>query len=176
MRYTLFGVATMVLALALTGCAQKPIHMATSFDSAQAQKLMAPGNNTLRGSAVIRQSGGGTVTCAGYNVQLVPATAYARDRIRAIYKSENGGFLDVNSGFGGFDSTDSEYTRLTSSTTCDAQGFFTFENISDGEFYVTTTIAWKVPVNAYVTASAGGALAKKVALSGGKTTNIVLAP
>jgi hypothetical protein len=52
---------------------------------------------------------------------------------------------------------------------CDAQGFFTFDGVADGSFFVFTRVTWRVSG-----AIQGGSLMKRVTLSGGKKTEIVL--
>lgn len=164
-----------VVCVLLSGCATTKIITLTShFDSSLAKKMLEQGKNTIKGSALIRQRGGTVVTCAGCEVSLVPATGYARERMRALYDNEIKGYNSV--GFGSkqikFDSTDPKYLQLTKKTIGDAQGYFSFSNIPDGNYFIITSIMWKV--NDYF--FEGGNLMQYVVVSGGKTKEIVLAP
>jgi len=136
--------------------------------------MLEQGENTIKGSALIRQRGGGVVTCAGCEVVLIPATDYARERIRTIYGNEIKGYNTA--GFGRkqvkFDSSEPEYFQLMKKTIGDAQGYFSFPNIKDGDYFVVTYIAWKVNDYFYE----GGNLMQYVVVSGGGTKEIVLAP
>ena len=93
MKYALFfGVIFMLLAL-LTSCASTPsiVLVTNAFDAEEAALVFREGTGTISGSALIRQQGGGVVSCAGTTIMLLPATAYAAERIRALYGSTLGG-------------------------------------------------------------------------------------
>ncbi|MEX0960253.1 MAG: hypothetical protein WDZ63_13295 [Burkholderiales bacterium] len=163
-----------VVAFAVGGCVTpQKVNISSSFDAAQASQMLEKGSNSLRGSALIRQRGGGVVTCAGQDVVLAPATAYASERVKAIYGSEDGGFNPV---FGGrrvsFESEPPEFKTLILTTRCDAQGYFKFDQVANGSFYVVTLITWKV--SDYVTE--GGHLCQRITLNGGESKEIVLSP
>lgn len=104
---------------------------------------------------------------------MAPATPYQQERMFAIYGNFDRGY---NPAFGGrrveFQGEDPEYKYLIKKTTCDAQGFFNFENLSDGSFYVASTIVWQVDPYFYQ----GGTLMQRVTVKGGETKEIVLAP
>ena len=152
----------------LTGCVATAVKITAPFDAAQAQTLLAPGKNTITGSALIKRNDGVAVTCAGSEVYLTPATAYATQRITAIYgNSERGRAINRVS----FDNNDPAYLTFTRKTTCNAQGFFTFRDVADGDFFVSTSVEWTVGYSPQ-----GGKLMQRVRAIGGKTEEIVLAP
>lgn len=148
---------------ALAGCAAPPAKLDMPFDEPLARQLMAPGTNTIKGSALLRQQGGGVVTCAGNEVHLIPATEYAKKRMAMIYGSRS-----LSRGLN-FESTPAGYLELSRKTACNAQGFFTFENVADGEFFVATRVIWTVGY-----APQGGNLANRVNVAGGQAKEIVL--
>ena len=151
--------------------------MTKSFNAAEAEQAMRRGTNILNGSALIRQLGGGVVTCAGSQVDLVPATEYATERMQIIYGSVMTGYLAA--GAPNWinppsmpASTDPAYLRLAHKAQCDSQGMFTFQDVADGSYYVITTITWVVGYN-----SQGGSLMKRVDLGrGSPVVNVVLSP
>lgn len=159
----------------VAGCAsQRPAYVTSApFNAESARKLLQPGSNTIKGSALLRQQGGGVVTCAGGPVYLVPATEYATERMRAIYSSDQRGFDAI--GYGGkhaeFDHTPAEYLRLQRESRCDAQGFFKFDRLADGSFFVVTAVAWRV--GTYT--NAGGWLMQRVQVAGAEIKEVVLA-
>lgn len=162
----------------LTGCAMtKPVQMTKSFNAAEAQNALRRGTNIIRGSALIRQAGGGVVTCAGSQVDLIPATEYANERMMIYYKSVSGGYLpaeapNIINPPSVPATTDAEYMRLSRKATCDAQGFFTFSDVADGSYYLVTTVLWRVGYNVQ-----GGGLMKRVDLQGGSPiVEVVLTP
>ena len=114
-----------VLGAMLSGCVPPKFRPTALFDTEKANLLLADGQNSIRGSALMRQIGGGVVTCAGREVRLVPATSYADEWMQALY---GGGEHGYNPAFGGkaFTLTDDydvqQYLQLTKKTICDAQG------------------------------------------------------
>lgn len=154
---------------ALTGCIapqqSRPIFpISAVFDLAQATRLMAEGRNTIKGNAFLRQRGGGVVTCAGAEVLLVPATAYAKERFLRIYGDKNVSRQSII-----FEPNPVEYLATTKNTKCDSQGNFVFERIADGDFFVTTRVTWE---NSNTTQ--GGAIFQAITVKDGQTANLVL--
>lgn len=122
-----------VLTLAAAGCAPV-ITVNEPFDPARAREYLEEGTNTLVGSSVIPQQGGGVLTCAGRQFDLIPATNLARARMRALHKNENAGFVSVV-GTPKLSPPPKEYIELRHNTLCDAQGFFRFERTADDDFF-----------------------------------------
>lgn len=190
MKKTAILVVATALAF-LAGCAAPPkqIALQSEFDADEARRLLAKGNNTIKGSALMRQLNGGVVTCAGGAVSLRPATAYAHERITHLYGNAIKGvgyyrpagiYGQVNYpetwGNVYFTDTAPEYAELGKQTTCDAQGFFEFTDVADGAFFVITGIHWQVVISQYVREWQGGALMHKVEVKGGETKKVVLSP
>lgn len=159
--------------LVLSSCAPTPTFPPYSptaqFDADHARKMLEKGVSTIKGSALIRQRGGGVVTCAGQTVVLIPATEYADERMRVIYNQQDRGFR-------GYPDqvpmeSNASYVELTRRTRCDAQGYFTFDNVGDGTFYVVTRIVWETGRTVE-----GGTLMQRVNVSGVETKEIVLSP
>ncbi|MCC2673071.1 MAG: Lipoprotein [Ramlibacter sp.] len=163
--------AAVAAACVLAGCATTTtVTLSQRFDAEVAEKMLKPGANAVTGSALIRQKGGGVVTCAGFKVHLVPVTAYAEERMRAIYGG--GKHADVSRRVT-FTPDEPAYRQHTRETTCNAQGFFRFDNVSDGDFFVTSVVVWKV---GQYEIPQGGGLMQRVTLKGGQTVDLTLSP
>lgn len=158
--------------LALAGCAapSRTVTINEPFDGAQAGVLLAGGTNTITGSALMRQVGGGVVTCAGNEVFLIPATRYAKNRLQAIYGS--GKTLGILHERLTFNPDPPEYKASMKTTRCNAQGFFRFDTVADGEFFVQTSIVWK----AGTYSPQGGSLIDQITVRGGQVADITMAP
>ncbi len=167
----------LLVSLIILGCATPPpppqkVKVIAVFDKDLTTKLLAIGKNTIKGSALIRQSGGGVVTCAGFSVGLLPVTPYSEERLSFLYGGLNSGFrsaLLYMQQRDPFEFTDPEYQKLQKETKCDAQGFFKFENLADGEFFVVSTIVWSIG-----NVTQGGIIMQRVAVKGGELAEIVL--
>lgn len=156
----------------LSGCAMtaRQVPLSSTFDTHEARALIQPGSNTVSGSALMRQAGGGVVTCAGLNVLLIPKTAYAAERVQAIYGNIERGYRSIGQQIK-FSPDLMEYQELTKKTMCDAQGRFEFGNVADGDFFTVTSITWKAGHS-----SQGGVLMQAVSVHGGEHKRIVLSP
>ena len=159
----------------LSGCVTPPqkITIKEEFNVVEAKSLLAEGKNSVHGSSLIRQRGGGVVTCAGNEVILTPATSYATERMLVIYGSADRGY---NPAMGGknivFENQHALYGFMTKKALCDAQGFFKFENLADGSFYVVSQVIWESGRAGYE----GGFIMQKVTVKGGESKEIILAP
>lgn len=158
------------LAAMVTGCAPRVVNLSSSFDVGQAGRMTQKGVNIITGSALIRQQGGGVVTCAGLPVSLIPSTAYADERIRVLYGNNLRGYSSVNQAVR-FQPDPSTFYQLTKDTVCDAQGNFQFLNVADGTFYVVSRITWMVGYSAQ-----GGSIMHQVTVQGGDAKQVVLSP
>ena len=155
--------------LFLVGCAQE-IVTTVPFSADEVSFINRRGESTISGQAFMRQNGGGIVTCAGLEVELVPAGQYAVQRINGIYGSPQGGrnsLLTPPS----IVNVPSEYLSMSKTTMCDADGDFEFPNIANGDYYVIVGIAWTVP-GSYI--PEGGTLAKLVQIRNGQSTRVIL--
>jgi hypothetical protein len=152
---------------AVNAMAAPVVRIQAPFDSLQAKQLLAPGRNAIQGSALLRQRGGGVVTCAGTPVLLIPATAYARERLAAYYTSTEDGHLLGDAPI--VEPNYPAFSQLQRRTTCDPQGHFSFTKLADGEFFVLAVVDWQVGgINQ------GSSMIQRVALKGGESKEVVL--
>lgn len=149
--------------------------LASVFDSEFAESQIATGGGEISGTAFLRQQGGGVVTCAGQDVQLIPITDYASDRIFRLYgglPSINATAVqDVRSALRTnlkFIPDPPEYKKHSRTTKCDAQGEFQFTQVKDGEYYISTTVVWQVQT------PQGGTLATRARVENGKSPRLIM--
>lgn len=141
-RLTISAVALLALAACQTTDARAPegvsvYRTSTAFDPAEAGFIHVQGTGRIKGRAYL-DTPDGRQPAARSKVTLVPATAYARERVRLIYGGANMASLRrVN-----FPDADKRYHAFTRSTMADAQGGFAFPRIGPGEYYITTAVIW----------------------------------
>ena len=130
-----------------------------AFDPAAIEKLRRPGSGSLTGEAFLRQRGGGVVTCAGQPVFLMADTPYVN--LASAPLAIPGAALapDVVQHL-------AEATIQT--TTCDAQGHFTFKNLTPGNYRVQSTVQWMAGDEPQ-----GGLIYKAVSITSGPNEVIV---
>jgi hypothetical protein len=165
------SIPLLILAAVLSGCGSRGITLQAPFDNTQATRQLAAGANTVKGSALMRQRGGGVVTCAGLPVHLMPVTPRAREWATHLYGGSGGGFFNVGSGTLNLADDGSGFVQAIRTTHCDTQGNFRFDQVADGEFFVFSRITWYAG-----NALQGGSIMKPVKLENGSTAELVLAP
>lgn len=120
--------------IVLIGCAPQQVPP-PALPSAE---LLAPynvrGTADLKGSALLRQQGGGVVTCAGHRVMLMPDNSFSREVVNLLRQGKQiTGAASVG-----------QYSNAFRETICDAQGFFYFEGLAPGNWMVMTEVSWAV--------------------------------
>jgi hypothetical protein len=169
-----FSFAPILLAtIFLTGCVVQPIktiNISSTFNSNLAKSLLKEGDNKIQGSALIRQAGGGVISCAGRKVHLIPKTEYQTERIIHLYGNETKGYNSNNNY--NFSPEPEDFKNLNKAVLCDVQGYFEFDNVADGSFYIVSSIFWRVTQYR----NEGGSLFAQVSVKNGETKKIIIAP
>lgn len=160
------------VAALVSGCVTRPnVTISEPYDEAATLAQMGEGTNSIKGSALFRQQGGGVVTCAGFPVAVFPATPYSRARMTAIYGSPSGGLSPVVGAVEPvFNPDPPGYVKALRETRCDAQGFFRFDKMKSGEYYVISRILWMAGY-----ARQGGVMSSLVTVKDGEVADVVLA-
>lgn len=161
--------AVLASACALSGCAVGPVQVRSPFDAAQTAAMLRPGPNTITGSALLRQVNGGVVTCAGFPVVMFPATEYAKERIHGLYGDST--FRSIYAPRREIIPDPPEFTASVRQATCNAQGFFRFDNVADGDFFLLSMVTWGTPPYGVKT---GGAVLGRAHVQGGQAVEVTL--
>jgi hypothetical protein len=165
-----FAILAALALMLFTGCASKSVGLNTRFDSEAAKRQISDGTNSVRGSGLIRQAGGGVVTCAGNPVFLMPVTGTAKEWATHVYGSPQGGYRPAGGRGVMFEGAE-EFMSVVRTANCDVQGLFKFERVANGEFYVFTRVVWRVGGEMQ-----GGSIMRPVDLTGGSSVDVVLSP
>ncbi|HHW7508036.1 TPA: hypothetical protein ACU21B_001897 [Mannheimia haemolytica] len=172
----------------LSGCTpisyEEPIPQYTfknSFDAVQAgQLILGEGTAKIKGNAFLKQKGGTVVTCAGNEVQLIPYTEYANERLSLIYGNVTKGYNSYYGRSFKFVNDDKNYHTYKKKTVCDSEGKFEFDNLKEGTYFVSTEVSWKI--SKYLTkyseypteVTEGGYLLQQVQVNKDDSKSIVL--
>lgn len=150
-----------LLSIWLCGCALPPartsVAMQSKFEMQEHEAYRQPGSANIYGQGFLRQKGGGTVTCAGNEVFLLPSTPFFREVVE-IFKSGRKPELPP--------SVDASIARRGQ---CDAQGNFSFANLPSGAWLVATQVKWAVGY-----ATQGGDLIREVRLGQSERLQVLL--
>lgn len=161
-------VGAALLALAVAGCAQT-IETTSTFDPNEVSYFNRAGRASITGQALMRQMGGGVVTCAATEVDLFPAGTYAKERMSKAYGDVNGGSRGALAGLDR-KNVPPAYYAMQKKTICDAQGNFEFQGLADGDYYIVAHVIW----SSGNSLAEGALLAKLVKIRNGQSQRVVL--
>lgn len=148
------------------GTSLNPIKIYSNFDSAQAKLLLENGKNSIVGTAAVLTENGQLINCSRFPVELIPATDYAKEVMLKMYGNSEKGFLIFDNHSKYIDPDIQDYRNLILKTTCNKNGEFEFNNISDGEFILKPRAGWVQ--NYGYNYVIGGIFAEKVSVHGGE--------
>jgi len=138
------SIPALLTGLSVAACAPTIMQVSlTPADMEVASAMLTPGASTIKGSALLRQRGGGVVTCAGNDVFLIPGTESGSQELRRVFGADQGYVRrggDATIGGGTLVAPPEPNRR----TVCNAQGFFTFDGVRPGKWYIMTTVVWTV--------------------------------
>jgi len=144
-------------ALLLCGCTQRTVPVYGDASDTDLALYRAAGSASIIGQGLMRQQGGGAVTCAGSTVLLVPDLPSTHQALDAMYSGSDS------------DESGAKWTNARRSTTCDTQGNFAFNQLPAAKWYVLVTVVWKVAGD-----SQQGTLAAPVATQTGQQLHVLL--
>lgn len=148
-------------ALFIVGCAApRPIVLQTQFVAAEHDVYKQSGAGSIKGQGFLRQRGGGTVTCAGSEVFLIPASPYFREVVGYIVKGRRMTLTDK---------LDSAYRSIIRISQCDAQGNFSFAKLPMGPWFLSTDVTWRA-----ANEEQGGTLLSEVTTSSEEPVQVIL--
>jgi hypothetical protein len=164
--------SVLALAMALSGCANT-VALHTRFQPREVAWFAGRGTNTIEGTAIARAYNGTAKTCAALPVTLFPVSAYASERMTALYESDQEGFNPILMGRpASFDNDDQRYIQTAKTTRCDAHGHFAFSELPDGDYFVVGEVTWQ---DRRLGLQQGGYLMRRIHVAAGETKEVLLA-
>lgn len=112
-----------------------PIVLTTTFDTEEAAFIHASGRAKISGQAFVRLNSGKVLRAVGTDITLIPRTAYADERMAAIYGDSKQLGWGVN-----IPDPDPLYVQHMRTTVASSGGSFSFDDVADGEYYVVAMI------------------------------------
>ena len=167
-----------ILVLVLSGCATGGGYvMKNSFSTNEIDWFMAGGSTTVKGSAFLKQRGGGVVTCAGNEVTLTPVTRYSTERISFLYDSTEFGILQRGlpralRGKYFKEEAPVAYGQYSKRARCDVDGKFEFQNVPQGSYYLITVVEWNTGRNMFE--NEGGFIMKRISVNDKELVKFVI--
>ena len=166
----IFPKLAILLSLVIVAACGREIETTSPFNASEVAYINQRGAATISGQAFLRQRGGGVVTCAATNVQLIPAGQFAKERMSQIYGSVNGGRITVLQGVSQ-KNVPPQYLSMVRVAPCDAEGDFSFSRVANGDYYLVAAVTWYAG-DAII--PEGGSIAKLIQVRGGRSQRFIL--
>jgi hypothetical protein len=159
---------SILVALLLTACgAPRQIESpAARRDFPENEYLALPttGKATLRGQAFLKTRGGDVKTAAGSEVALNPVTSYSNEWYNNNYLRNMR-----------MEPPDSRVFKYIKTVVADGSGHFTFKNVPNGEYYITTKVMWEAPTGYQGSLQQqGGLISKKITIKNDEDFELIL--
>ena len=120
------------------------VPLQTVFDPSEVAFINELGSNTIKGSAFIRQQGGGEVGCAGNAVYLIPQGAQSIEHAGFVFdETSSSGYRSIANRKMPVPPGDAYHSHQRE-TICDIDGKFEFQNVAAGSYLVVTRVTWTV--------------------------------
>ena len=141
------------------------------FSDRETRFIHRKGSGMIFGKAFLkREEDKGMMTCAGSEVLLIPATSYSSERIRFFYGNTKKGFSKKMQRL---EDGPKRYYENRREAKCDRRGRFQFMNVPEGQYYVITSIYWKVESLAGEFKK-GGEIMKRIELKKGEKKQLMI--
>jgi len=154
----------LVLVVALVaGCGMRELqNLETPYVASEYLPYAQPGTASIAGTVADRPLGGRAMTCAGMNVELMPATAFTREMVAIIRagKLPSGRASPENKTL---------LKSVIKKTTCDGSGHFAFDKLAAGTWIVG------LELRTGDSDTMAGALFREVAVAAEETATVTFA-
>lgn len=128
----------------------------SKFDADEISWVKKEGNAVVEGEAYIKLEDGSYRGCAGFNIELLPVSAYSDERIYKTYGNNKSGQILIKENPPKFTPDHKLYHDLVIKNTCDSNNRFSFSKVHPGDYYVMAFIIWN--------GKDGGGVMKRISL------------
>lgn len=146
----------------LLGCAApQPYRLQSSFSEAEMALYLQGGTASISGQAFMKTAGGDVKYGAGNTITLIPGTKYSHEILANLPRVMT-------------PPIDPRWRKTFIATVADGTGNFEFSGLAPGEYYLETTITWKLPDR--MQTETGGVVRKVLTLKSGEKMKFMLTP
>tara|TARA_B110000483_G_C17908939_1_gene432312 strand:+ start:115 stop:621 length:507 start_codon:yes stop_codon:yes gene_type:complete len=161
----MFRFTIVLLILALVSCTTtREVIQRVPYNELEYVHFKEAGTAKVTGQAFLRTSSGDVKYAAGSRVSLVPVTSISNQWYYQWYLVEN--HINPEKVVA---KADTRHLAIKRRTQADGEGKFTFRNIPAGEYFINTSVVWKVDQN-----TVGGFISNKVSIEDGESHNFVI--
>lgn len=149
--------------VALAGCATAQTMQRPDVNMSEYQALATEGTGVVTGQVFLRTMVGEVRYGAGSEVLLNPVTTYSTFWYANQY--QKGHRLTA---------PDPSIEPYIIKTQADGEGRFRFENVPPGDYYLTSSVFWQVPLGRFSSTQSGGFISQRITVENDKETRQIL--
>jgi len=135
------------------------VQLTSEFNLDSVKWVKAKGNATVSGDAYLKLDSGVYKGCAGFNIELLPTSEYANERILATYGNTEQGQILMSEQPPKFVPDVKEYHEYLIKSACDPESGFSFNRVPSGDYYLIAFVIWGDEPN-----QQGGGVMKKISV------------
>ena len=153
--------------------AGEPVRLESPFNIDDVRFVKQAGTSTVTGSAFLRLADGTSKDCAGFNVELLPVSAYSKERIVRTYGNDQQGQILMEQDPPKFAPDVPEYHDMLIKGACDQRGEFRFSQVPAGDYFVIAFIIWD-DASGTTPSKTGGGVMKRIHVAPGSRVTVLL--
>ncbi len=145
-----------------------------AFDIEEIAWFKSAGSASITGKASLTLKNGNVINCSGFNMELIPTSKYADERILLTYGNNEFGKVYIEDNPPKFSPDVAEYHSTVRKTTCNGEGVFNFQKLPKGNYYLFAFLISEAKDSGGNVKSEGGALMSKISLKAKESKSIEL--
>lgn len=138
---------------------RETVHLISEFNVDSVKWVKIKGSSSVSGEAYLKLGNGVYKGCAGFNIELLPVSKYADERILSTYGNTEQGQILMSQKPPNFVPDVKEYHEYLIKSECDSNSRFSFNAVPNGDYYLIAFVIWGKEPN-----QQGGGVMKKISV------------
>ncbi len=138
---------------------RETVPLTNEFDVDSVKFVKIKGNSSVSGEVHLKLESGVYKGCAGFNIELLPASKYANERIFSTYGNTDEGQILMSQKPPKFIPDVKEYHEYLIKSECDSNSNFRFNAVPSGDYYLIAFVIWGKEPN-----QQGGGVMKRISV------------
>jgi len=138
---------------------RETVQLISEFNVDSVKWVKIKGNSSVSGEVHLKLGDGAYKGCSGFNIELLPASKYANERILSTYGNTDQGQILMSQKPPKFIPDVKEYHEYLIKSECDSNSKFSFNAVPSGEYYLIAFVIWGKEPN-----QQGGGVMKKISV------------
>tara|TARA_B100000809_G_scaffold259048_1_gene303309 strand:- start:48 stop:554 length:507 start_codon:yes stop_codon:yes gene_type:complete len=138
---------------------RETVQLISKFNVDSVKWVKIKGDSSVSGEVHLKLGSDNYKGCAGFNIELLPASKYANERIISTYGNIDQGQILMSQNPPKFIPDVKEYHEYLIKSECDSKSNYIFNAVPSGEYYLIAFVIWGKEPN-----QEGGGVMKKISV------------